>query len=51
VGGAGSAPIEIIHVEAGVQQRTSYLLRDIEDRKVEDPALRAGDVVVVKPRS
>jgi len=51
VGGAGSSPVDLIHEEAGSQQRTSYLLRDIEDRKVPDPPLRAGDVVVAKPRS
>jgi len=48
-GAAGSA--ELIHEENGSQQRLSFTLRDIEERKVQDPALRPGDVVVVRARS
>jgi polysaccharide export outer membrane protein len=48
---SGAATAEVIHEEGGAQQRTTYLLRDIEERKVQDPLLRAGDVVVVKSRS
>lgn len=49
--GAAAASAELIHEEGGAQQRTTYLLRDIEDRKIADPSLHAGDVVVVRARS
>ena len=49
--GAGGAGIELIRDEGGAQERTSYTLRDIEDRKTPDPPLHPGDVVVVKPKS
>ncbi len=48
---ANVSMLDLIREEGGSRQRVSVNVRDIEDRKVPDPVLRPGDVVVVKRRS
>ena len=50
-GAANTSALEIIREEEGVQHRLSFSVKEIEDQKIPDPVLKAGDVVVVKHRS
>jgi polysaccharide export outer membrane protein len=48
---ANADVVDIIREDGGRQERIAINVREIENRKIQDPFLRPGDVIVVKRRS